>query len=163
MLGGESVFTLDVGSGTQDFMLFAEENERNCPKAILPSPTRILAKKIERTEGDIFLHGYTMGGGAITFAVRRHLQKYRVYATERSALTFADDLKKVKEMGIILGQPDGNAVAIETKDVDMAFFSGLISKWATKCPITTSLPFRIMASLPESATGSSGSKCLRSS
>ncbi|WP_158296875.1 hypothetical protein [Archaeoglobus fulgidus] len=32
MLGGESVFTLDVGSGTQDFMLFAEENERNCPK-----------------------------------------------------------------------------------------------------------------------------------
>ncbi len=75
-----------------------------------------------------------MGGGAITFAVRRHLQKYRVYATERSALTFADDLKKVKEMGIILGQPDGNAVAIETKDVDMAFFSGLISKMGYEMP-----------------------------
>jgi len=134
MLGGESVFTLDVGSGTQDFMLFAEENVRNCPKAILPSPTRILARKIERIERDIFLHGYTMGGGAITFAVREHLKKYRVFATERAALTFADSLEKVRKMGIVIGEPEDEVTTIETKDVDMLFFSNLISKMGYEMP-----------------------------
>jgi uncharacterized protein (DUF1786 family) len=134
MLGGESVFTLDVGSGTQDFMLFAEENIRNCPKAIFPSPTRLIARKIEKADGDVFLHGYTMGGGAITFAVRKHLQKHRVFATERAALTFADNLEKVREMGIVLGEPDGDAIAIETKDVDMPFFSDLIQKMGYEMP-----------------------------
>jgi len=134
MLGGESVFTLDVGSGTQDFMLFAEENIRNCPKAVMPSPTKILARRIGRIRGDIFLHGYTMGGGAITFAVKEHLKKYRVFATERSALTFADSIEKVREMGIVIGEPEGEFTAIETKDVDMPFFSNMISKMGYEMP-----------------------------
>ena len=131
---GFSVFTLDVGSGTQDFMLFAEENIRNCPKAILPSPTKLIARRIERVDGDIYLHGYTMRGGAITWAVRKHLENYRVYADERAALTFSDDLEKVKEMGVIIGEPDSDAVSIETKDVDMQFFVELISKMGYEMP-----------------------------
>lgn len=131
---GCSVFTLDVGSGTQDFMLFAEENIRNCPKAILPSPTKLIARRIERADRDIYLHGYTMGGGAITWAVRKHLERYRVYADERAALTFSDDLEKVREMGVIIGEPDGDVVSIETKDVDMPFFAEFISNMGYEMP-----------------------------
>ncbi|AAB90832.1 DUF1786 domain-containing protein [Archaeoglobus fulgidus] len=75
-----------------------------------------------------------MGGGAITFAVRRHLQRYRVYATERAALTFADNLERVREMGIIIGEPEGDAVELETKDVDMPFFSDFIEKMGYEMP-----------------------------
>ncbi len=130
----EVVFTLDVGSGTQDFMLFAEENIRNCPKAILPSPTRLLARKIERIDGDVYLHGYTMGGGPIKFAVRKHLERYRVFADERAALTFSDNLDRVRDMGVIIGEPDGKAIPIKTGDVDMPFFADFLSKIGYELP-----------------------------
>ena len=132
----EAVFTLDVGSGTQDFMLFAEENIRNCPKAILPSPTRLIAKKIEKIHSDVYLYGYTMGGGPIKFAVKRHLERYRVYASERAALTFSDNLERVREMGIIIREPDGKAVAIKTGDVDVPFFEDFLSKIGYELPST---------------------------
>jgi len=122
----EPIFTLDVGSTTQDFVLFAEKNLRNCPKAILPSPTRIIAGKIEKACEDVFLYGYTMGGGAITKAVKRHIERgFRVFATPRSALTFADDLEKVKGMGILIAE-NSDALPIKTADVDMDLFSRLL-------------------------------------
>ncbi|MCX8172445.1 MAG: DUF1786 family protein [Archaeoglobaceae archaeon] len=130
----ETLFTLDVGSTTQDFLLFAEKNFRNCPKAILPSPTRILAGKIEKVNEDIFLHGYTMGGGAITRAVIKHLEKgFRVFATARSALTFADNLEKVKELGILIAD-SSDAFKLKTADVDMNLFSDLIEKIGYSLP-----------------------------
>ncbi|MDI9609953.1 MAG: DUF1786 family protein [Archaeoglobales archaeon] len=124
----DTLFTLDVGSTTQDFLLFAEKNLRNCPKAILPSPTRIIAGKIERASQDVFLYGYTMGGGAIARAVKKHIEKgFRVFATQRSALTFADNLEKVREMGVIITD-NSDALKIKTADVDMEFFSYLIEQ-----------------------------------
>lgn len=128
------MFTLDVGSTTQDFLLLIDKNLRNCPKTVLPSPTRIVARKIEKTRFDIFLHGYTMGGGAITNAVLKHIQRgFKVFATRRSALTFADNLERVKEMGIILSE-DASAVKIKTADVDMEFFSKLIVEMELEMP-----------------------------
>lgn len=122
------VFTLDVGSTTQDFLLFAEKNLRNCPKAVLPSPTRIIAGRIERANEDVFLYGYTMGGGAITRAVVKHIERgFKVFATKRSALTFADNLEKVKEMGVLITE-SCDAFKIKTADVDIEFFSNLIEK-----------------------------------
>jgi uncharacterized protein (DUF1786 family) len=120
------LFTLDVGSTTQDFVLFAEKNLRNCPKAVLPSPTRIVASKIEKANGDVFLYGYTMGGGASTKAVKKHIERgFKVFATQRSALTFADNLERVKEMGVIITE-NSDAFKIRTADVDFEFFSNLI-------------------------------------
>ncbi|RLI73208.1 hypothetical protein DRO97_07885, partial [Archaeoglobales archaeon] len=61
-----AVFTLDVGTGTQDFLLYSGENIRNNLKMVLPSPTKIVARKINnatKQRKDIFLTGYTMGGG----------------------------------------------------------------------------------------------------
>lgn len=130
----EPVFTLDVGSTTQDFVLFADKNLRNCLKAVLPSPTRLIAKRIENTEEDIFLYGYTMGGGAITRAVRKHIEKgFKVFATKRSALTFADNLEKVREMGVILAE-NSDALRIKTADVDMEFFSKFLNQIGHSLP-----------------------------
>lgn len=130
----ESLFTLDVGSTTQDFVLFNDKNLRNCPKAILPSPTRIIAKKIESSNEDVFLHGYTMGGGAITKAVVKHIGKgFKVFATRRSALTFADNLEKVREMGIVITE-NSSAKKIKTADVDMDFFSKFLNSIEVPIP-----------------------------
>ncbi|MEM4279929.1 MAG: DUF1786 family protein [Archaeoglobaceae archaeon] len=130
----ESVFTLDVGSTTQDFVLFNDENLRNCPKAILPSPTRIIARKIESSEEDVFLHGYTMGGGAITHAVLRHVERgFKVFATLRSALTFSDNIEKVRKMGVVITE-HANAKKIKTADVDMEFFSKLLESIEVPMP-----------------------------
>ncbi|MBO8182654.1 MAG: hypothetical protein H0Z28_07665 [Archaeoglobus sp.] len=97
--------TIDVGTGTQDILLYdSEKNLKNCVKLILPSPTRIVASKIRKaTEAgmDIFLSGYTMGGGPCTFAARKHLEAgRRILSLPKPALTFNDDLEKVKEMGV---------------------------------------------------------------
>ncbi|MET1124795.1 MAG: DUF1786 family protein [Archaeoglobaceae archaeon] len=129
------LFTLDVGSGTQDFLLYSDENIRNCLKVILPSPTRIVGEKIRRSNADVYLYGYTMGGGAVTAAVREHLAKgYRVFATERAARTFADDVEKVKKMGVIVGRPRGRVVAIETRDVDLRLFSKILGSVGYEMP-----------------------------
>lgn len=130
----EPLFTLDVGSATQDLLILVDENLRNCPKAVLPSPTRIIANRIEKINGDIFLYGYTMGGGAITKAVMRHIEKgFKVFATIRSALTFADDLEKVKKMGITISE-DAEAVRIKTADVDVDFFSRMLKELEMEMP-----------------------------
>ncbi len=130
----EPIFTLDVGSTTQDFVLFNDKNLRNCPKAILPSPTRIVAKKIELSEENVFLYGYTMGGGAITNAVLKHIKKgFKVFATQRAALTFSDNLEKVKEMGVLVTE-QSDAKKIKTADVDMEFFSRFLESIEVSMP-----------------------------
>ncbi|AEA48127.1 DUF1786 domain-containing protein [Archaeoglobus veneficus] len=134
------LFTLDVGSGTQDFLLFKDENIRNCPKMILPSPTRIVAGKIReatRQGKDIYLTGYTMGGGACVKAIKEHLNAgLKVYAEENPALTIADDLEKVKQMGILLSKPEGDVAVIEMRDVDIEFFRNVLEAVGEKLPPT---------------------------
>ncbi len=97
--------TLDIGTGTQDILLYeSEKNLKNCVKMILPSPTKLVASKIHRMteEGkNILLTGYTMGGGPCKFAARKHIEAgYRIVSLPKPALTFNDDMKKVREMGI---------------------------------------------------------------
>ncbi len=129
------VFTLDVGTGTQDFLLYIEENIKNCPKAVFPSPTKILAKEIERLREDVYLRGYTMGGGPIKRAVINHIRKgYKVYAETRSALTFSDNLEKVKEMGIIIGKPDKKCKEVITMDVNIEFYKTILSSIGLNLP-----------------------------
>ncbi|HID43422.1 MAG TPA: hypothetical protein EYP30_06580 [Archaeoglobaceae archaeon] len=137
-----NLFTLDIGSGTQDFLLYKSgENIRNCIKMILPSPPRIVAKKIRECTSkreDIFFTGYTMGGGANTRAVIEHIKAgSRAYAYEKPALTFSDNLDKVREMGIqILNSPEEiDAEKIELRDVDSQFFNSLLEKFGERADV----------------------------
>jgi len=103
----EAILAIDIGSGTQDILVWkGGSSVENCPKMVLPSPTTIVARLIRQaTKGHnhIFLKGNTMGGGPCTAAVRAHLKAgLKVFALEKAALTFNDDLAKVRNMGIEL-------------------------------------------------------------
>ncbi len=129
------VFTLDVGSGTQDF-LFSDTNDVKTSiktgkgmKAILPSPTKIIANKIKRSQ-HILLHGYTMGGGTNKKAAVEHAKKFKVFCTKKAALSFSDSLKKVESWGIKIVNSEEDVEEdvekIEMKDVDWEFFQNIL-------------------------------------
>lgn len=98
------VLAVDVGTGTQDILLFESGKEiENCFKMVMPSPTVIVADRIkhatERGQA-ILLTGVTMGGGPSHWAARDHaLAGYKVAVTPEAGRTFDDDLSMVEEMG----------------------------------------------------------------
>lgn len=118
------VMAIDIGGGTQDILLWEPGNNlENCVKMILPSPTRIVAKKIHSSTRDklpIALVGTTMGGGSCVKAIQEHLEKgFAVFAREEAALTIHDNLARVQDMGIqIVSDPPESAKKICMGDVD---------------------------------------------
>src|SRR5438128_7249470 len=98
------ILAVDVGTGTQDILLFESgKTIENCFKMVMPSPTVIVAERIKRaTEGGqpILLTGVTMGGGPCHWAARDHaLAGFAVAVTEGAGRTFDDDLTMVEQMG----------------------------------------------------------------
>ncbi len=101
----DGVLAIDMGSGTQDILAWRPGIPmENCPKMVFPSATAILAGKIHQATKEgrhLFLTGNVMGGGPCSAAVRRHLKAgLKVFALEKPALTFHDNLNKVRQMGI---------------------------------------------------------------
>jgi len=135
-----SILAVDIGSGTQDILVYRPEQEmENNVKMILPSQTQIVARQIERltAEGkNIFIHGYLMGGGSSSGAVKRHLQAgYRVFATREAAMTIKDNLEKVIAQGIELADsaPAGFAL-VEFKDIDIPVLKEALSLFEVDLP-----------------------------
>ena len=99
------ILAVDVGTGTQDVLLFDTDKEpENALKMVMPSPTRLLAQAIRdatRAGDDLLLTGVTMGGGPCGWAAEEHLKAgYRLFATPDAARTFNDDLERVEAMGV---------------------------------------------------------------
>lgn len=99
------ILAVDIGTGTQDVLLFDTEKEpENAFKMVMPSPTILLAQAIRTaTEAGeaLLLTGVTMGGGPCAWAAEDHLKAgYRLFATPEAAQTFDDDLDKVAAMGV---------------------------------------------------------------
>jgi uncharacterized protein (DUF1786 family) len=117
---------MDIGGGTQDILLWdPQETVENSVKLVLPSPTRIVARRIQKLTAagkNIFLTGRLMGGGAVSQAVRQHVQqRLKVYAQARPARTFHDDLERLRQWGIRIvdAQPPGTtAVVLGDLDLD---------------------------------------------
>ncbi|MDD1774705.1 MAG: DUF1786 domain-containing protein [Methanobacterium sp.] len=127
------ILAIDVGSGTQDIMLYDSElSIENSVKMVLPSPTKIYARRIRKHKNDLFLSGETMGGGSINKAIKNHLNKgYRVLMTENSARTVRDDLNRVRSLGIEivpLGEKHPE-IKIELKDVDLESIKEALEKF----------------------------------
>jgi uncharacterized protein (DUF1786 family) len=98
------ILAVDVGTGTQDILLFESgKTIENCFKMVMPSPTVIVAERIKRaTERGrpLLLTGVTMGGGPCHWAARDHaLAGYAVAVTAEAGRTFDDDLAMVEKMG----------------------------------------------------------------
>ena len=129
-----NILAIDIGVGTQDIMLYNTDNPiENSVKMVMPSPTKIIAKRIRKHHNDILIYGPTMGGGPITQAVKNHLARgYKVMMTESSARTIRDDIERVEALGIqIISENEkhpeiGN---IEFKDVDLKAIGEALSKF----------------------------------
>ncbi len=125
------ILAVDVGTGTQDILLFESgKTIENCFQLIMPSPTVIVAERIKRATGRgqaIVLTGVTMGGGPSHWAARDHaLAGFPVAVTPEAGRTFDDDLSMVEQMGFeiideaeaIRRIEDPNVVHIELQDFD---------------------------------------------
>ncbi len=117
-----------MGSGTQDILL-TDERLAFKMKLVMPAPTQLYAAKIHNTRKDIFCDGYTMGGGAISGALIKHAQKYRVVMAKEAARTVRDDLEQVKKRGIEIGKESdmqGSYRKLTLRDIDMAAFKNAL-------------------------------------
>lgn len=96
------ILAIDVGTGTQDIMIYDSEKElENSIKLVLPSPHLFISQKIRETENDIYLKGEIMGGGKIKNTLLEHMEKgYEVVMNSTCAKTIRDDINQVKDLGI---------------------------------------------------------------
>jgi uncharacterized protein (DUF1786 family) len=114
------ILTIDVGTGTQDILLFESgKTIENCFKLVMPSPTVIIAERIKRaTERGqpVLLTGVTMGGGPSHWAARDHARAgYAVAVTPEAGRTFDDDLSVVEQMGFeIIDEDEAACRALQT-------------------------------------------------
>ncbi|MGZ3714504.1 MAG: DUF1786 family protein, partial [Ktedonobacterales bacterium] len=129
------VLAVDIGTGTQDILLFESDRTiENCFQLVMPSPTVIVAQRIMRAtaeERPVLLTGRTMGGGPSAWAARDHAQAgYPCYATPDAARTLDDDLTAVEALGLRiiddatalrLLETEGDwLVHVELRDFDVA-------------------------------------------
>jgi uncharacterized protein (DUF1786 family) len=143
---GKSILALDIGGGTQDLLIYTEgEPLENALQCILPSPTIMVARKIQKATRDqqaVFLNGQVMGGGASSQAIRRHLKAgLPVYAQAECALTIRDNLEQVAHMGVhITEAAPPKAVPIFLSDIQEEALKGLFQSFDLDLP-----PVRLVA------------------
>lgn len=124
------ILAVDVGTGTQDILLFdARLDVENAYKLVLPSPTMIVRRRIQRAARErrpVLLSGVTMGGGPNQWAAEDHVRAgLPVYATPSAARTFNDDLSTVKDMGVrVLSEDEAlrlpeDVERLELRDFDL--------------------------------------------
>lgn len=99
------ILCIDVGTGTQDILLFDSSVElENCVQMVMPSPTRIVEVQVRRATAGrrtLLLSGVTMGGGPCSWAIEDHVRAgLDVFATPDAARTLDDDLHRVAEVGV---------------------------------------------------------------
>lgn len=135
-----ALLAVDVGAGTQDILLFEEGVPlENSAKMVMPSQTVVVGKRIDgvRLRGrDVFLRGTTMGGGATFRAAKRQLDAgHRIYAIPKAALTFNDDLEKVKRMGVlIVEEAPSEAEVVEMADIDLSSIKATFESFGLDMP-----------------------------
>lgn len=100
------ILAVDIGTGTQDILLFdSERAPENCLKLVMPSPTLLIGQRIRHATEigrPLLITGVIMGGGPVSWAVEAHRRAgLRVVATPDAARTFNDDLEAVvRDLGV---------------------------------------------------------------
>ncbi len=127
------IFAIDIGAGTQDILLFdSEKNIENCTSLVLPTPSKILAEKIKKIEGNLFIRGDTIGGGSLSRAIQNHLKKgYHVVMETSAAYSIRNDLDEVRSMGIEVGErpPTGHFQEFEICEIDLPLLEGFLTQF----------------------------------
>ena len=127
------ILAIDIGAGTQDILLFdSGQNIENCTSLVLPTPSRVFAKRLGAIEGNVYIRGSTIGGGALTRAILQHIKKgYRVVMEEWAAYSIRNDLDEVRSMGIEIGErPSSDAFQdLEICEIDLPLLQNFLSRF----------------------------------
>jgi uncharacterized protein (DUF1786 family) len=125
------ILAVDIGAGTQDILLFDSQKKiENCISFVLPTPNKIFAEKLKAIESHVYIHGDTIGGGSLSRAILRHIQKrYRVVMDESAAYSIRNDLDEVRSMGIEVGDKPGtdHFEELEIREIDLPLFERFLS------------------------------------
>lgn len=143
-----NILCLDIGSGTQDVLLYSPEKElENCPKFILPSPAVLVAQRITSLSDkgcDIYLYGHNMGGGFAGVLYTHLKQGLKVAAHPEAALALSDNLDKVRSKGIqISSSPPDGYVPVCLSDFDPGFWQTFLAQ------VNLSYPELILAAVQD--------------
>lgn len=131
-MSASSILCLDIGSGTQDVLLYFPDREpENCPKFVLPAPARQVGERIRRLTAQgrgVYLFGANMGGG-FQRDVMAHIEAgLPAAAHPEAAYSLADDLANLESRGVVLSEtcPPGHT-PVRAVDYDAGFWSALLS------------------------------------
>jgi uncharacterized protein (DUF1786 family) len=114
------ILTVDIGTGTQDILLFdTERTPENCLKLVMPAPTMLVAENIRHATAlgaPLLITGVLMGGGPCSWAIEAHRRAgLPVLATPSAARTINDDLDQVqRELGIEIVSEEAGATLAAT-------------------------------------------------
>ena len=135
------ILAVDVGTGTQDILLFDSDIQpENCFKLVVPSPTMMIARRVKQATREgrpLLLTGVVMGGGPSTWATRDHARAGNsVYATPQAARSFDDDLDVVRDkFGITVISEDeidalnNDTLQLELRDFDYETIAATFSQF----------------------------------
>lgn len=131
------ILAIDIGAGTEDILLYDDQKRsvENCIKLVLPSPSLVFAEKVKTATSqgkDLFVKGDTIGGGAFSHALKRHVEAgLRVFMTENAAYTVRNNLGQVRELEIEIVQDsepenfEGETIVLE--EVNITKLRGLLN------------------------------------
>ncbi|MBM4276992.1 MAG: hypothetical protein FJ130_03795 [Deltaproteobacteria bacterium] len=127
------ILAIDIGAGTQDILLFDSEKKiENCTSLVLPTPSKILAEKLKKIDGNLYVCGDTIGGGSLSRAILRHLKKgYRVSMEESAAYSIRNNLDEVRSMGIEVGSnpSPGHFQELEICEIDLPLLRQFLTQF----------------------------------
>lgn len=117
------ILAIDIGAGTQDILLYDSNKQlENCVKLVLPSPSSLLAAEVARIAErgkDIFIDGYTIGGGALSHEIKRHMASgRRIIMTPSAAYTIRNNLDDVAAKGIEIRDDPPRDLEMATVNLD---------------------------------------------
>jgi uncharacterized protein (DUF1786 family) len=135
------ILAIDIGTGTQDILLFDTTIEvENCLQFVMPSPTVLVADQIKAAtekQEPVLLTGTIMGGGPSAWAAEDHIRAGgAIYATADAAKSFNDEIEAVEKSGIrVVGEDEATHISahkLVLRDLDLGAIRGAFQAFGVK-------------------------------